>query len=96
MAEVACPIGLPAHVFTLLTVLLYFFRCSSYVGRRGGQQVVTLDPWRCLTEVGVVSHELLHVLGFYHEHTRLDRDEFIDVLWNNMENGISRLFQTTR
>ncbi|GAV04358.1 hypothetical protein RvY_14646 [Ramazzottius varieornatus] len=61
--------------------------CSSYVGRRGGQQVVTLDPWRCLTEVGVVSHELLHVLGFYHEHTRLDRDEFIDVLWNNMENG---------
>ncbi|OQV21072.1 putative Zinc metalloproteinase nas-4 [Hypsibius exemplaris] len=61
--------------------------CSSYVGRRGGQQVVTLDPWRCLSEVGVVAHELLHVLGFYHEHTRLDRDAYIDVLWNNMEGG---------
>ncbi|XP_055339683.1 uncharacterized protein LOC129589148 isoform X2 [Paramacrobiotus metropolitanus] len=61
--------------------------CSSYVGRRGGQQVVTLDPWRCLTEMGVVAHELLHVLGFYHEHTRLDRDSFITILWSNMEPG---------
>ena len=30
-------------------------------------------------------HELLHTLGFVHEHTRPDRDDFISVNMDNIE-----------
>lgn len=29
-------------------------------------------------------HELGHVLGLVHEHQRVDRDEFVEVLWGNV------------
>ena len=32
-------------------------------------------------------HELLHTLGFVHEHTRPDRDDFISVNTENIEAG---------
>jgi len=38
----------------------------------------------CMTS-RIIIHELLHVLGFLHEHTRSDRDQFIKVLHQNIE-----------
>ena len=32
-------------------------------------------------------HNLLHILGKYHEHQRPDRDEYILVEWNNIKEG---------
>ncbi|KAK4296932.1 hypothetical protein Pmani_030620 [Petrolisthes manimaculis] len=32
-------------------------------------------------------HELLHVLGFVHEHQRPDRDDFIDIHWDRIRQG---------
>ncbi|GLD55126.1 hatching enzyme 1.2-like protein [Lates japonicus] len=48
--------------------------CWSTIGRDGGQQVVSLSVYGCLDH-GIIQHELLHALGFYHEHTRSDRDK---------------------
>ncbi|CAN9498573.1 unnamed protein product [Ophioblennius macclurei] len=58
--------------------------CFSYLGRRGGQQVVSLNKNGCVQR-GVVQHELLHALGFKHEHTRSDRDNYVQIVWNNIE-----------
>lgn len=33
------------------------------------------------THAGVVTHELLHGLGFFHEHQRYDRDSFVTINW---------------
>lgn len=56
--------------------------CWSYVGRRGGGQVVNLMG-RCVQH-GVAIHELLHALGFHHQQSSTNRDDFIKIHWENI------------
>lgn len=56
-------------------------RCCSYVGRqRRGAQRMALDPG-CMQH-GILLHELGHVIGFWHEQNRPDRDDYIRVIKN--------------
>ena len=38
-------------------------------------------------------HELVHALGFVHEHTRPDRDSFVSVNFDNIKKGKEGNFQ---
>ncbi|XP_059905637.1 astacin-like metalloendopeptidase isoform X2 [Gadus macrocephalus] len=58
--------------------------CASYVGYQGGEQKLYVGP---MCNVGNIAHEILHALGFHHEHTRLDRNEHIEVIENNIQKG---------
>lgn len=65
--------------------------CWSYVGRTGGQQIVSLQPPsgerrrpHCLGNEGRAIHELLHALGIFHEQSRADRDRYVQVHWENI------------
>uniref|UniRef100_A0A3Q3WCT5 Metalloendopeptidase n=1 Tax=Mola mola TaxID=94237 RepID=A0A3Q3WCT5_MOLML len=58
--------------------------CSSTLGRTGDKQVVSLQRFGCVRR-GIVQHELLHAMGFYHEHTRSDRDRYVKINWNNIK-----------
>uniref|UniRef100_A0ACB8EYP9 Uncharacterized protein n=1 Tax=Sphaerodactylus townsendi TaxID=933632 RepID=A0ACB8EYP9_9SAUR len=61
--------------------------CFSNVGRIGGMQVVSLAP-ACLRKgKGVALHEFMHVLGFWHEHSRADRDKYVSISWNEILTG---------
>ncbi len=59
--------------------------CSSYIGRIGGPQRLSLAS-NCFT-TRVIQHELLHALGFWHEHSRSDRDKYVDILMENVVVG---------
>ena len=59
------------------------FACNSNVGRDGGRQIVSLMRG-CLEEIGAIQHQLLHALGFYHEHSRADRDDYVWIKWDNI------------
>nr|CAD7459950.1 unnamed protein product [Timema tahoe] len=65
--------------------------CHSPVGREyaGGPTVVNLDPEKCFRKVGHILHELLHALGRNHVMTRTDRGEYVDILWENINEGKS-------
>ena len=52
----------------------------------GLRQTVSLDDKCILREApGIVIHELMHVLGFYHEHQRPDRDKYVKLDLDNIE-----------
>lgn len=53
-------------------------------------QVVSLAPTCLQKGPGIVLHELMHVLGFWHEHSRADRDRYIRVNWNEILPGKPR------
>ena len=71
----------------LLTFVYYYddsegSQCSSYLGRKGGLQEIRMSYSGC--GVRILVHELGHALGLAHEHTRCDRDHYIEVLWDNI------------
>lgn len=59
--------------------------CWSYVGDDGVGQNLSIGA-RCDTKA-IVEHELLHALGFYHEQSRSDRDDYVKIWWDQIETG---------
>lgn len=56
--------------------------CFAHLGRRGGPQKVVLSSGCYEAEI---AHEIMHVLGFLHEQNREDRDEYLKIHWENIE-----------
>ncbi|MBI4908000.1 MAG: hypothetical protein HY820_30525 [Acidobacteria bacterium] len=64
--------------------------CSSYVGRVGGAQPINTGDY-CST--GNMIHETGHAIGMFHEHTRTDRNTYVQVLTQNINPSASYNFQ---
>ena len=66
--------------------------CSAELGRQRGYNQLSLDTSYCMDH-GTIVHELMHSLGFIHEHSRVDRDEHIEILWENIAEQYKKDFQ---
>jgi len=72
---------------------IYFYKgegCHSRVGYFGVNKI-SLDT-ACQNK-GTVVHEMYHSLGFYHEQSRPDRDNFVKIIWKNIPLGAKNNFQ---
>ncbi|XP_045897224.1 meprin A subunit beta-like, partial [Micropterus dolomieu] len=68
-------------------------RCSSRVGnRRVGRQQLSIGE-HC-DSLGTVEHEFLHALGFWHEQSRADRDDYVNIIWDHIKPGKDNNFES--
>jgi len=66
--------------------------CWSYIGRQNKRQQLSLQKstdkdCNCFCSPGRAMHEIMHALGFYHEHARADRDQYIKIIKKNVRKG---------
>jgi hypothetical protein len=68
--------------------------CSSLIGFQtnhprviNGNQELSLASNNCFKDIGYAEHELLHAIGLAHEQSRTDRDNYVQVLWQNIPEG---------
>lgn len=61
------------------------YSCSSFVGMTKQRQNLNLGSG-CYHS-GTIIHELTHAIGFYHEHSRSDRDDFVRIHYENVVSG---------
>jgi len=56
--------------------------CLSNLGMIGGRQKIILAQG---CDKGKVIHEMMHAIGFLHEQNREDRDKYLQILWQNID-----------
>jgi hypothetical protein len=64
--------------------------CSSNVGRQGGEQLLQVG----VCPQGNLIHEIGHLVGLWHEHSRWDRDAYIRVFEENLLPGYENALNT--
>lgn len=62
----------------------------SAVGKQGGEQILILSS---NSSVRTAIHELMHAAGFYHEQSREDRDNYVNINYDNIQDDKKNNFQ---
>lgn len=64
--------------------------CFSSVGnRKVGKQRLSIG--RNCDRIATIEHEFLHALGFWHEQSRADRDDYVKIMWDRISEGTEPL-----
>ncbi len=67
--------------------------CGAQIGYLGGRQEFSMSSRWCPVQHGMVLHDLLHILGFEHMHQHPKRDNYVDIFWENMIDGVADLYE---
>lgn len=70
--------------------------CSATVGHIGGSQSITLQPYpldKGCFRLGSIVHEMIHALGFRHMQSTYNRDDYVQIVWENVQPGTEHNFR---
>jgi len=60
--------------------------CYSYIGKIGGSQTINVfSDSTAWCSFRTIVHEIGHAIGFWHEQSRPDRDDYVRIYLNNVE-----------
>lgn len=60
--------------------------CFSSVGNQHvGKQSLSIGAG--CDRIATIEHEFLHALGFWHEQSRADRDDYVTIMWDRIQEG---------
>lgn len=62
----------------------------SYIGMIGGRQEMGIYNWDYKF---IIAHEIGHALGLVHEHSRIDRNNYVTILYQNIQTGTENNFE---
>ncbi|XP_068229046.1 blastula protease 10-like [Palaemon carinicauda] len=65
--------------------------CWSYVGMQPTPQDLSIGQG--CESLETVTHEVGHAMGFFHEQSRSDRDDYISIIWDNVQDSKKNNFQ---
>ncbi|EDV99284.1 seminal metalloprotease 1 [Drosophila grimshawi] len=69
--------------------------CFSYVGHRNRVQQLNLENYdldKGCFRLGTIVHEFLHALGFYHQQSTWNRDDYVRIVMENIQEGTEHNF----
>nr|XP_039261435.1 meprin A subunit beta-like [Styela clava] len=64
--------------------------CFSSVGMVGGFQRLSIGSG--CERMAVCCHELMHAIGIWHEQSRADRDDYVEIMWDIISEGYENNF----
>lgn len=70
-------------------------RCYSYIGMKGNMQKISigLPSETYCRQKSLIVHEIGHAIGFWHEQSRPDRDDYIQIVEENIKPGRESQFR---
>ncbi|XP_072380577.1 zinc metalloproteinase nas-14-like [Diabrotica undecimpunctata] len=70
--------------------------CLSTMGKNFDNNISHIILGReCFNKISPLLHEMMHTVGFDHEHTRPDRNQYITINWDNIKPSATTLFEIT-
>ena len=77
------------HDYRFLSFLPLRLSCSADFGYNASTSplLLNLGPGCMSEDKGTILHEVMHSLGFTHEHQRSDRDDYVYIHWDNIKEG---------
>jgi len=70
--------------------------CHSRVGRAQGEQRLNLapnEPGKGCFNLFKIAHEFMHALGFYHQQSAPNREQYVRIMRNNIKEGKLKNFK---